>query len=141
MNEVIASIPWSHAHPVLVNFTAGLVPISAICDLLFRITKKESFGPAAWWTLLFATLLTPATALTGWLWKSSLPSAALPGHLIVPHQWLGTLLIFVFGALLWRRFCYFRQSRVPRIGYLLLACITVGLLIIQGNLGGRLVFG
>lgn len=124
----------------MVNFTAGLVPISFVFDLLGRITKRESLGPAAWWTLLFATLLTPATALTGWFWKGSLPSAALPDDLIFIHQWLGSALAVLFVALTtWRGRMFHRGRSVGAI-YLLFAAILVSALAVQGNLGGTMVF-
>lgn len=138
---VTDSIPWHHAHPILVNFTAGLVPTSFISDLLGKISDKRSLSSAAWWMLCFATLLTPATALTGWFWKQSLPSAALPADLIQIHQWLGSALAILFVMMtLWRARTYFREQ-VPSIEYLILAAVAVGLLAVQGNLGGTMVFG
>lgn len=90
LEQISDSIPWHHAHPILVNFTAGLIPTSVMSDFLGRVSGKVSLSSAAWWMLLFATLLTPATALTGWFWKQTLPSAALPEDLIFMHQWLGS---------------------------------------------------
>lgn len=54
-------------HPVLVNFTAALVPVSVFSDFAGRVIKNESLRNAAWWTLFYATVITPFTAITGWL--------------------------------------------------------------------------
>lgn len=141
LEYIFDSVPWHHAHPILVNFTAGLVPTSFISDLLGRISEKRSLSSAAWWMLLFAALLTPATALTGWFWKQSLPSAALPADLILMHQWLGMALAVLFPIMtLWRAQIYFLVG-APSIGYLILAALATVLLAFQGNLGGTMVFG
>lgn len=141
LEYITDSIPWHHAHPILVNFTAGLVPTSFISDVLGRISDKRSLSSAAWWMLLFAALLTPATALTGWFWKQSLPSAALPADLIQIHQWLGSALAILFVIMaLWRARMYLRED-FPNIVYLMFAALAVGLLALQGNLGGTMVFG
>lgn len=141
LEQISDSIPWHHAHPILVNFTAGLIPTSVMSDLLGRVSGKGSLSSAAWWMLLFATLLTPATALTGWFWKQTLPSAALPADLIQIHQWLGSALAILFVIMtLWRARMYFREE-IPSIVYLIFAALAVGLLAIQGNLGGTMVFG
>ncbi len=60
---------WQNIHPILVNFTAALIPASIASDLLGKVLRRQSFGDAAWWMLFYAALITPLTALTGWLWK------------------------------------------------------------------------
>ena len=54
-------------HPILVNFTAALIPVSVASDIIGRFLKNESLRSTAWWTLFYATLITPFTAITGWL--------------------------------------------------------------------------
>ena len=49
-------------HPILVNFTAALVPVSVGSDLLCRSFKREPLRQTGWWTLLYATAITPFTA-------------------------------------------------------------------------------
>lgn len=134
-------IPWQYLHPILVNFTAALVPASVVSDVFGKLTKSESFRSAAWWTMLYAALITPLTVITGWFWKSSLPAAAVPDDLIFIHQWLGTLiaLLFVIQAV-WRRWLFFTK-RETSYSYLLLAFTVVAALIYQGSLGGKMVFG
>lgn len=140
-NGFLGVIPWSHAHPILVNFTAGLVPVSFVSELLGRALKKGSFGFAAWWTVLYAALLTPATALTGWFWRSSLPPDILPADLIETHMYLGILLAAALAGLaVWRGIIFFKDGR-PGIGYLAFCGATVCALVYQGNLGGKMVFG
>lgn len=142
MFEISATtIPWHHLHPILINFTAALVPASVGSDLLGKFSKKESLKSAAWWMLVYATLITPLTVIAGWSWKASLPAAALPEDLIFIHQWLGTLLVLFFVILtIWRGRLFF-QGKDPNLLYFLLAIFVVGALAYQGNLGGMMVFG
>lgn len=46
-------------HPILVNFTAALVPASFVSDVLGRFLRRESLRSAAWWMLLYAAIITP----------------------------------------------------------------------------------
>lgn len=140
-NGLFGVIPWNHAHPILVNFTAGLVPASFASDLLGKGLKGNSFSSAGWWTILYAALATPATALTGWYWRSSLPPDVLPADLINTHMYLGiAVAVAITGLALWRGIVFKRDGR-PGIGYLAFCGATVCALVYQGNLGGRMVFG
>jgi uncharacterized membrane protein len=135
------AIPWQHLHPILINFTAALVPASVGSDLLGKFFRKDSFRSAAWWMLLYATLVTPLTVIAGWFWKQTLPAAALPADLIFIHQWLGTLLAFLFVILtIWRGKLFFKDKD-PGVLYLIFAGLVVGVLMFQGNTGGKMVFG
>ena len=55
----------SKLHPILVNFTAALVPVSVASDFIGRFIQSESFRHTAWWTLFYATAFTPLTVITG----------------------------------------------------------------------------
>jgi uncharacterized membrane protein len=74
-------------HPILVNFTAALVPVSVASDFIGRLCKIESLRNTGWWTLFYATVVTPFTAITGWLfWMGD--DNGVTGMTI--HKWLGT---------------------------------------------------
>jgi uncharacterized membrane protein len=120
-------------HPILVNFTAALVPVSVACDAASLYRKEKSLQNTAWWTLLFAVLITPFTALTGWLfWMKD--DNGVSGMAV--HRWLGTALVFLLGGLfLWRRSIH-RRGGWASPGYLAAGLVTVILLGIQGHLGG-----
>ncbi len=124
-------------HPILVNFTAALVPVSVACDLGGRMRRNESLRATAWWTLLFATIITPFTAIAGWLfWMSD--DNGVTGMTV--HKWLGTgLAVLLFGLFAWRRRLH-RQQRWATAAYLILGLVFVAALIVQGSLGGAQVF-
>jgi uncharacterized membrane protein len=124
-------------HPILVNFTAALVPVSVASDIIGRFTKKESFRNTGWWTLFYATIVTPLTAISGWLfWMHD--DDGVTGMTI--HKWLGTgLAVLLFGLFFWRLNLH-RKNQWPTTAYFIAGIIFVVALAYQGHLGGVQVF-
>jgi uncharacterized membrane protein len=140
MSLPLPPFSWENIHPILVNFTAALIPVSVFSDVAGKWFRRESLTHAAWWTLLFAAAITPGTALAGWFWKRSI-EAALPPDIIAIHQWLGISLAVAFVALaLWRGVLH-RRGESPGFSYLLLATLVLAALLYQGHLGGSMTFG
>jgi uncharacterized membrane protein len=129
-----------HIHPILVNFTAALVPASVGSDILGRLTRRPSLRTAAWWMLLYGTAITPLTALAGLWWKKE-AGPMLPPDLLLRHEWLGIGLAVLFLVLAVWRWRIYRKGGWPGIAYLLLGLVAVGALIEQGMLGGAMLFG
>ena len=125
-------------HPILVNFTAALLPLALFSDLLGRWFKRSSLHSAAAWMVLYTAIITPLTGAAGWWWKSK-SAGALPPELIAVHQWLGTSLALVFIALAVWRWRLYRKNAVPSLAYLTFAVIAVLALVYQGSLGGAMV--
>jgi uncharacterized membrane protein len=124
-------------HPVLVNFTAALVPISVASDFAGRLFGKDSLRNTGWWTLFYATAITPLTAITGWLFWSNMDDRA-SGMAI--HKWLGTgLTVILFAMFAWRWHLQRRQQR-PTAAYFFFGAIYIVALAYQGHLGGEEVF-
>lgn len=124
-------------HPILVNFTAALVPFSLLCDAGALASGDDTLAHSARWSVLFAAAVTPLTAFTGWLFwmKDDQGSAGM-----AVHKRLGTALPAVLILLaLWRAALHKRGLK-PRLPYLLFAALVVALLVYQGSLGGAQVF-
>ena len=120
-------------HPILVNFTAALIPVSVGSDILARVFGKQTLSDTGWWTLCFAAIITPFTAVTGWLFWMKYDDG-VPGMTI--HKWLGTgLAVLIVGLVLWR-WWFFKRSSRPSVFYLLVALAVVGAVVYQGHLGG-----
>lgn len=132
---------WNDLHPILVNFTAALIPASVGSDLLGKVFRRDSLNHAAWWMLLYAALITPFTVLAGWFWKNSLEPATLPADVIFIHQWLGTFLSVGFLVLAVWRGRLFMADEKPNIIYFVVAALVVAALMYQGSLGGKMAFG
>ena len=127
-------------HPILVNFTAALLPLALFSDLLGRWLKRPSLHSVGAWMVLYAAIITPLTGAAGWWWKTK-SAGTLPPELITVHQWLGTSLALVFIALAVWRWRLYRQNAVPSLSYLAFAVVAVLALVYQGSLGGAMVFG
>jgi plastocyanin/uncharacterized membrane protein len=127
-------------HPILVNFTAALLPLALLSDLLGRQLRRSSLHNAAAWMVLYAAIITPLTGLAGWWWKAK-TGVALPPSLITLHQWLGTSLAVAFILIAVWRWRIYRRDAVPGFGYLAIATVVVLALIYQGSVGGAMVFG
>ncbi len=127
-------------HPILVNFTAALVPVSFAAEVLGRWFKKPSLTGTAWWTLLAAALVTPLTAAAGWYWKNQMDMPGNRAQMAI-HQWLGISLAVLLVAMTVWRGQLFRRDRTPGCGYLAVLGVLVGLLTLQGHLGGAMSFG
>jgi len=128
-------------HPILVNFTAALLPLSLLSDILGRIFGRQSLHNAAWWAILYAAAITPFTAAAGWWWKYSEHATDLPARVITVHQWLGTTSVVVFIILAAWRWRFHRRDTSPGAAYLGCALVAVLALVYQGSLGGTMVFG
>ena len=127
-------------HPILVNFTAALLPLALLSDLLGRIFRRGSLHNAGWWLTLYAAVITPLTAAAGWWWKHNAGSD-LPANLISVHQWLGTTIAFLFIVLVCWRWIIKRRGNVPGAAYLVVEFVVVLALVYQGSLGGKMLFG
>ncbi len=131
---------WQNIHPILVNFTAALIPLSIASDLLGKVTRRESLNHAAWWMLFYAAAITPFTALFGWLWKNSM-GTGITDQVMFIHQWLGISLAVAFIILASWRGTLYSRSKSPGIPYFLLAALIAAALMYQGHLGGSMAFG
>ena len=127
-------------HPILVNFTAALLPLALLSDLLGLWLKRSSLHSAAAWMVLYTAIITPLTGAAGWWWKSK-SVGTLPPELIAVHEWLGTSLALIFIVLAIWRWRIHKQNAVPTLAYLVFAVVAVLALVYQGSLGGAMVFG
>lgn len=126
-------------HPILVNFTAALIPASVLSDWLGKFLRRDSFHAAGWWMLLYAAVITPFTALAGWWWMRSMQD--MNPWQMSWHMWLGiSLAVVTIGLAIWRGWFY-RKERKPNVVYMFLATLAVVALVIQGDLGGQMSFG
>lgn len=140
MHLPLPSFTPDHLHPILVNFTAALVPASVGSDLFGRVLRKAVLHTAAWWMLVYAAVLTPLTVLSGVWWKHG-QEGMLPPRLIAQHQWLGMTLAIVFLVLAAWRYRAYRKDMPVSAAYLTLGVLAVAALVVQGALGGEMLLG
>lgn len=127
------------AHPLLVNFTAGLFPAAVLADWLGRLLRRKSLSAAGWWMLLFAAVITPFTALAGWMWFREVGD--MRHWQMAAHPWLGTFLAIAIPSLaIWRGRIQRRASEVG-MAYLVIATVVLAAIAVQGHLGATMSFG
>lgn len=127
-------------HPILVNFTAALLPLAFLSDLLGRLFRRQGLQAAGLWIMFNEAAITPLTVLAGWWWKST-EANQLPPKLITVHEWLGTVAAVLFIFLSAWRWRLHRRGHPPTWTYLLVVGFAVLALTYQGSLGGAMVFG
>ena len=141
-------IPWTTLafglldvplHPILVNFTAALVPVSVLSDWLGKLARKTSLASAGFWAIVYAATVTPATAFAGWWWMRSMADMDHPQMIF--HQWLGISLAVLLPPLATWRARAFRGGTPATWGYLAAATTIVAAIVVQGHLGGTMSFG
>ena len=125
-------------HPILVHFTVALVPLSLFSDIIGRMMRRDSLHQAAWWMLLYASVVTPLTVIAGLVWFNNMGRP--DERLMLIHLYLGTALAIVLPPLTIWRLQQYRRHAVPTKVYLLVAGIIVVVLTLQGHLGGILTF-
>ena len=129
-----------HIHPILVNFTAALIPASVGSDVAVLMLRKVSLHTSSWWMLVYAAAITPLTAFAGWWWKQRVGDTLSP-QLILWHERVGFSLVFAFLALAIWRYAVHRKRGTPGMAYLLFGGVLVVVLVMQGTLGGSMLFG
>jgi plastocyanin/uncharacterized membrane protein len=140
------SLRWSppnspdELHPILVNFTAALLPLALLSDIFGRILRRQALHSAALCMVTYEAIITPLTAAAGWWWKIR-EGQQLHGELITVHQWLGTVAAVLFIVLALWRWQLHRCAASPSWAYFAFAFISLIALIYQGSLGGAMVFG
>lgn len=127
-------------HPILVNFTAALLPLAFLSDLLGLWWKRASLHNAAVWMMLYEAIITPLTGAAGWWWRSQV-GPALPHAVITVHAMLGSSLAVIFILLAIWRWRIQKKNAVPGVSYMVVVAIVTLALVYQGSLGGLMVFG
>lgn len=127
-------------HPILVNFTAALLPLALLSDLLGLFLRRKSLHNAAFWMVVYEAIISPLTGAAGWWWKHQ-TAGALPPNVIAVHEWLGTVLVLLFVVVAVWRWRIYKKDATPAASYLIFAAIVALALVYQGSLGGLMVFG
>jgi len=136
----IPSFSLHPVYPILVNFTAALIPSSIGSDLTGKVSKRTSLSQPGWWMIAIAAIVTPLTAAAGLLWKTDV-QAVTPPTLLHLHMWLGICIsVFLILLAIWRGVIHSR-GQFAGTSYLIIASLLMGALVYQGSLGGLMAFG
>jgi uncharacterized membrane protein len=128
-------------HPIFVHFSIALTTASFGFDLAGAVFAQPSLAASGWWTLATSSVVTLGTIVTGLVSRIRLAMEEGPArsylraHMALGPIFLGVLLAMTaWRALLWERSTTVSWSYLSAMGGL------VCLMVVQGYLGGELVY-
>jgi uncharacterized membrane protein len=128
-------------HPMLVHFPIALLLLSVTADLAAFFADIQTLRDTAWWSLLGAAVSGVFTVLAG-LYDMRRAQLQEEVHARVHrHMKVGlTLLAALAGLTLWRWTIHTSPESAVGWSYLAAALLVAGLTVLQGWLGGELVY-
>lgn len=130
-------------HPRFAHFPVVLLLTGTVLALLYLLGwRKALFAATAWLMLLLGWVAVFAAILSGLIDRNRAPQDPAISTVMNPHIATGFALLIVYGLLLYERLRAPQALDQPRRRWLLLALLLAGsvLLIVEGALGGQLVF-
>jgi len=129
-----ASIAGHPVHPMLVPMAIGLWIFSLVCDLIYAsATTSDTWRFVALYTLAGGIVGALLAAVPGFIDMLSLPFPVKRTALI--HMGINLTVVALYAVNLWLRLQEAAHSIV-----LWLSIIAIGLLVISGWLGGKMVY-
>ena len=131
-----ASIAGHPIHPMLVPIAIGCFVFSFVADLICLKTGNVNlWAPLAYYTMLGGILGALAAAVPGLVDLLSLPPGPLKKTALT-HMSINLLVVAIYAGNAWLRHGEPNNLTLPMI----LSLVTIGLLLVSGWLGGKMVF-
>jgi uncharacterized membrane protein len=130
-------------HPRLVHFPIALLTTGSVLALVYLLGWRRPALPAAVWLMLFLGWLGVFPAVvSGLVDRNAAPADPAVLAVLNPHIAAGFGLLIVYGLLLYQRL---RDPAVldwprQRVGLVALLLAGLALLLLEGWLGGKLVY-
>ncbi len=134
-------ISLEEIHASSVHVPLVLLTLSVIFDILGYIRRTESFRTMALYSLGIGWLGAVSSVVSGWLVQEN--GEAIPGadRILYWHRLNGFMILGIFGlSLLLRLWQRERLRGKAALGYLILGVVGMALVLVQGYLGGRMVY-
>lgn len=133
----MANLDLGQFHVVILHFPIVLFWTAFVYDILGAFFKIKSY-PAAHWFVIIAAIAAVPTVITGLLafqFKADNP------YVLIHRNW--ALVTFIFGSFyaLYRLYLLRKQTPGPKILLVILSGITVLLISITAEFGGKVAFG
>jgi uncharacterized membrane protein len=124
-------------HVVFLHFPIVLFWVAFIYDVLGAFFKVNSY-PAAHWFILVAAAAAVPTVITGLI----VLQTKLDNPFVYLHRnWALTTFVFAFFYALYRLYLLSKKRVGPKYILVLLSAITVALISITADFGGKVAFG
>jgi uncharacterized membrane protein len=137
--DLKTAILAKHAqHVVLIHFPIALFIVAVVFDLVARWSKRRSLADAAYYNLLVAAISTVPVVATGVLaWQFQLEGQKLKGILLL-HLILAGVSTVMIWLVWWVHFRARGRTKVLPGYFLMIECLSVGIIALTGHLGGFL---
>lgn len=134
-----AKVAGHPVHPMLIVFPIGLYIVSFIFDLVYIGAGDPFWFRAAFWTMLIGFAGNLAAALPGFVDFLAIPAGSEARKIATYHMGAGLLIAALYLINLLSRNWGVAQGPRPWLP-ILLNLVGVGLISVQGWLGGELVY-
>ena len=141
--KITAQIIENHLHPISVHGPNGIIPMVVLFIGLAVVMQIESFGNAAYFSMIFVLLNMPPVLYSGYItWKEKYNGEMTP--LFKKKIAASAVATFLLCALVfWRtvRPDILSDASLDRFIFLFWSIAMLGAVGLAGHLGGQLVFG
>jgi uncharacterized membrane protein len=132
---------WPRLHALLNDLPIALLVTSVLFDLLAVVTRRPSFRPVAFWTLVVGVLGAGAAVISGLQAEEHIAHGEAVHQVMGTHEDLALVSLGVFAFLaLWRIIRERRMAALERGIVVALSVGGAGVLFATGYYGGKLVF-
>lgn len=129
-----ASVAGHPIHPMLVPIAIGLWIFSFVCDLIFLSGRAGAWPTVALYTMVGGIVGAVLAAVPGFIDMLSLPDG--PKRTAIIHMTINLTVVALFVINAWLRLGNPDKLGTP----MLLSAIALGLLVVSGWLGGKMVY-
>lgn len=141
--RLTAQILDNHLHPISVHGPNGIIPMVVLFVAIAVVLQVESFGSAAYLSMIFVLLSMPPVLFSGYVtWKEKYNGKMSP--LFKKKIAASAVATFLLCALvLWKtvRPDILSDASLDRFIFLFWSVVLLGAVGLAGHLGGQLVFG
>ena len=128
-------------HAIFVHFSIALTSASVALDAAAALLDQRMLAEAGWWTLIATTTIAVGTIATGITSRLRLPMEEGPARAYLrSHMALGPILFGLLLAMTIWRATLWERGEVTPWPYLASGGGLLCVLIVQGYLGGELVY-
>lgn len=129
-----ASVAGHPIHPMLVPLAIGLWIFSFVCDLFMLSGRAGAWPTVALYTMIGGIAGALLAAVPGFIDLLSLPDG--PKKTAIIHMTINLTVVALFAINAWMRLGNPESLRTP----MLLSALGLGLLVVSGWLGGKMVY-
>lgn len=131
----------AEAHAAINDLPPVLFVASVLFDLAARVTRRDSFRAAGFWTLMLGVLGSVAAVISGELAEDTIEHGEAVHEMMGKHETMAISVAVLFTLLavwrLWRRGNF---SSMEQVLYLVVGLGGAGMVTYTAHLGGNIVF-